>query len=174
MGRASEYRKRAQSALADVTVPSGAVFKMRAFDPADWMGAEYTPDHILQAFLDLQAEAGTLAESAQNDPGVLRKFGPVMNHIIAYCAVDPVVKIEEAEAGEDDLWVKHISYEDRYHLFLYLTKQLPDAAVATRQGSVTVDAVTRFREGESGQEPTESGANGAGVQSATVTIAGRP
>lgn len=174
MGRAAEIRKRAQNALADVTVPSGDVYTLRPFDPADWMGSEYTPEHILQAFLDLQAEGGTIAESARTDSSVLRKFGPVMNHMIAYCAVDPAVKIEEAEAGEDDLWVKHIGYEDRHHLFLYLTKQLPDAVVATRQGSVTVDAVTRFREGESGQEPTELGANGAGVQSATITIAGRP
>lgn len=166
MGRASEYRKRAASALSDVTVPSGAVFTVRQFDPEAWMVTGYAPEHIVCIFLELEKKG----EASVEEPENLAKFGEMMRHIIARCSVDPVVKVEEA--GEDELAVTEIDYPDLKHLFLYLTKQLPEAAVATSQGSVTVDAVTQFREGEPGSEAAQPGSNGGGVLGTTIAVTG--
>lgn len=130
----------------------------------------HVPEHIVKTFLSLEERGESSVTTMLEDPDGLGQFDAVMRHVVCHCSHDPVIRAEYP--GEDELSVEEIDYADRKHLFLYLTKQLPDAAVATDQGSVTVDAVTRFRAGAEGQAIALDSGDGADVQSAAVKAVG--
>lgn len=158
MSRASEYRAKARAEVFDVVVPSGATFTLRPFDPEAWMMTGYVPEHIVRTFLELEQKGGAAVHEMLDDVGALQKFSEVMNSIICYSSIDPPIHTEAID--EDSLGVNQILYQDRKHLFLALTKQLPEAEVATIQGSVTVSAVTNFRDSAAGQTFVSAGGDG--------------
>lgn len=147
MGRANAYREKVKESLTEVTVPSGAVFTVRDFNPEGWLMTGCAPESIVQTFLEVQKKGGELGtQELLEDPGTLPRLGDLMRHAVAYCSVDPVIKI--AGAKEDELAGDEILFGDLQHLWMHLTKQLPSSTVQTETEEVSAEAVHTFRKGE--------------------------
>jgi hypothetical protein len=146
MGRANAYREKVRESLTEVTVPSGAVFTVRDFNPEGWLMTGCAPESIVQTFLEVQKKGELGMEQMLTEPGTFPRLGELMKHAIAYCAVDPVVKI--AGATEDELAADEMLFGDIQHLWMHITKQLPTSTVRTETEEVSAEAVHTFRQGE--------------------------
>lgn len=170
MGRAKAYRQKVQESLTEVTVPSGAVFLVREYNPEGWLMSGDVPQPIVQTYLEVQKRGELGMAEMLEEPGTFKKLGDLMRFSVCYCSVDPVVRIDPK--NEDELGASDILFGDLQYLWLYLTKQLPDSTVRTTTGEVSAEAVHNFREGRRGEEAAINGGDGSEVRDAAELFAG--
>lgn len=170
MSRAKAYRQKVQESLTEVTVPSGAVFLVREYNPEGWLMSGDVPQPIVQTYLDVQKRGEVGMAEMLEEPGTFKKLGDLMRFAVCYCSVDPIVKIDPK--GEDELAASDILFGDLQYLWLYLTKQLPDSTVRTETGGVSAEAVHTFREGGRGETAPGDSGGGSEVRDAAELFAG--
>ena len=162
----AEYRAKRQAAelTAEITLPSGAVFRLRR-PPLDlWIAAGKIPQSFLRAML----EAGNGATSAQvrySTEETLDGYSFLVE-AITYSAVEPPISIDGA--GET-LALTDLDPEDFRFLIQWVQSGSPGVPVKTSNGGeVETDRLTRFRQKRPGGA-ADAGADGGEVRGETLS-----
>lgn len=158
--KASEYRKKKQKAelTGEITLPSGAVFKMRR-PPLDvWIAAGRVPQSFLRAML--QAQEGGAAAGVNLTPDETIDGLAFVTEAVIYACVEPRVAL--GSTAPDVLDLSELDPEDFQFLTTWIQEGCPGVPVRTKQGAeVQVQNLQRFRQkrpgGGSAGDSTDSG-----------------
>jgi len=146
---AKEYRQRRQTAeaIGEITLPSGAVFRMRR-PPLDvWMAAGRIPQSFLRAMLEAQ----------QGAPGAAVQFSTeetlegltFLTEAVIYAAVEPRLAIQSDDP--DVLLLADLDPEDFRFLTQWIQAGSPGVPVRTTTGGeVQPEKLARFRQKRAG------------------------
>jgi hypothetical protein len=146
--KANQYRKQIQKAelTGDITLPSGAIFKMRRPPLHVWMAAGRMPQHFLRAMLE-QQNASPGSAVAMTADETLEGLQFISDCIIHAC-VEPRVAI--TPEFEDVLALSEIDPDDFQFLTQWVQSNAPGVPVATRGGEVETARLDRFRQKRAG------------------------
>lgn len=172
MSKAKAYKSRLSSPLtADVALPSGAVFTLRRPPLDQWLLWGRVPDFLLSVAPAMETLKEQQPNAAQEDLEFQHNVN-MAKALILYAVVDPSLKIG-AKADEDALDPAEIDSEDMTFLFDYVCRQgCPDVPVKTKEGQVSVDALTTFRQKRPGGESVRAGAGGGDDSASALGAAG--
>lgn len=158
-----QFNKAKERAARDVTLPNGAVFKLRMIDPQMALLKGYAlPQQLalkVQALIEADAERLALDVEAKPEwthkitPDEAQQFldyeeavikdGLIWPRLVG-TVTDPDNEISMAELGDDP---------EMYHfIFRYCTGQVESAVIATEQGGATIKEVAGFRDSAGGDE----------------------
>jgi len=142
--KASEYRKKKQKAelTGEITLPSGAVFKMRR-PPLDvWIAAGRVPQSFLRAML--QAQEGGAAADVNLTPDETIDGLAFVTEAVIYACVEPRVALNPD--SDDVLDLAEIDSEDFQFLTQWILQGSPGVPVKTKTGEAQVENLQRFRQ----------------------------
>jgi hypothetical protein len=167
--KAHEYRKKRQEeeATADVTLPSGAVFKMRRPPLEVWAATGRIPQSFLRAMLDAQ-EAGSASNINLTTEETLDGFSFVAEAIV-YACVEPRVGVKPN--NEDILDLAELDPADFAFLTRWVQSNAPDVPVRTAGGELELNKLQRFRQKQPGGGNAGLGADGEAILDAAELAA---
>jgi len=169
--KASEYRKnvRGREQTAQLTLPSGAVFKVRRPPLQVWIAAGKVPQSFLRAIIEAQ-DAGPNADlnfTADETAGALE----FVRTAILYAVVEP--KLVVGASKSDELDPSELDPEDFAFLTDWIMKGSPGVPVQTKSGGeVQVESLRRFRQKRPGGGAAGNRTDSDEVQSETERFTG--
>jgi hypothetical protein len=143
--KAADYRRSRQEAepTGDVTLPSGAVFKMRRVPLDLWMAAGLIPQSFLRAMLEAQ-QGGPAAKVAFSTEETLDGM-EFLTRAVIYAALEP--KLALTPATDEELALADLAPEDFQFLIQWVQNGCPGVPVRTLPGKeVELDRLARFRQ----------------------------
>lgn len=162
--KASEYRKRRPTVemTGDITLPSGAVFKMRR-PPFDiWMAAGKIPQAFLRAMLEAQ-QGGNNAVASFTTTETLEGL-TFLTEAVIYASVEPKLAIESDDP--DVLLLSDLDGDDFKFLTSWIQSGSPGVPVRTLSGGeVQPEKLTRFRQKRPGGSVASNSDHGNEVRS---------
>lgn len=167
--KASEYRKKKQKAelTGEITLPSGAVFKMRR-PPLDvWIAAGRVPQSFLRAML--QAQDGAAADVNLTPDETIDGLAFVTEAVI-YACVEPRVGLNPD--SDDVLDLAEIDSEDFQFLTQWILQGSPGVPVKTKTGEAQVENLQRFRQKRPGGGTAGDSVDGGEVREEAERFAG--
>lgn len=148
MNRAEEYRKRKERTpdlTAEITLPSGAVFKCRRPPLEVWIAAGRVPQSFL---LKMQkAEKGDGGAVVLTDEETVSTINFV-RQALTYAVVEPRLVVDAT--GNDDLDPADLDIEDFHFLTSWILSGCPGVPVKTKEGETSIDNLARFRQKRTG------------------------
>jgi len=163
--KASEYRKRRQAveAIGEITLPSGAVFKMRR-PPLDlWMAAGRIPQSFLRAMLE--AQQGGVGASVQFSTEETLEGMAFLTEAVIYAAVEPKLALQSDDP--EVLLLSDLDPEDFRFLTGWIQAGSPGVPVKTQTGGeVQPEKLARFRQKRPGGGTISPGPDGGEVRDA--------
>lgn len=161
--KASEYRQKRQAAevTGDVTLPSGAVFKMRR-PPLDlWMAAGRIPQSFLRAMLE--AQQGGAGASVQFSVEETLDGMAFLTEAVIYAAVEPRLALESDDP--EVLLLADLDGEDFRFLTSWIQAGSPGVPVKTSTGGeVQLEKLARFRQKRPGGGLADASPDGGEVR----------
>lgn len=161
--KASEYRKRRQAveAIGEITLPSGAVFKMRR-PPLDlWMAAGRIPQSFLRAMLEAQ-QGGVNAQVQFSTEETLEGMA-FLTEAVIYAAVEPQLALQSDDP--EVLLLSDLDPEDFRFLTSWIQAGSPGVpAKTTTGGEVQPEKLARFRQKRPGGGTAGSSPDGQQVR----------
>ncbi len=142
--KASDYRQQRQAVelTGEVTLPSGAVFKMRR-PPLDvWMAAGRIPQSFLRAMLEAQQGGG--GANVQFSTEETLDGLAFLAEAVVYSCVEPRVTMQSDDP--DVLSLSELDAEDFRFLTGWVQAGSPGVPVKTKTGEVQPEKLTRFRQ----------------------------
>jgi hypothetical protein len=146
--KANQYRKQVQKAelTGNITLPSGAIFKMRR-PPLDvWMASGRIPQSFLRAMLEAQqggAQAATQFSTEETLEGLT-----FLTEAVIYAAVEPRLAMQSDD--EEVLALSDLDPEDFRFLTSWIQAGSPGVPVKTSTGEVQPEKLARFRQKRAG------------------------
>src|SRR5262249_7719723 len=171
MGRASDYRKRRQSAAepaAEITLPSGAMFICRRPPLQVWITAGKIPQSFLHQYLG--REGGEGAPELTDEQTVQAIV--FVRECLIYAVVEPrliLPKLEydfsgRPELGENELWADELAPEDFEFLTQWIMAGCTGVPVRTKGGEASIESLSKFRQKRPGGRPFSLEPDGEQVQ----------
>lgn len=164
--KASEYRHRQQAAAVtgDITLPSGAVFKMRR-PPLDvWMASGRIPQSFLRAMLEVQQ--GTGGANAQFSVEETLDGMTFLTEAVIYAAVEPRLAMQSDDS--EVLLLADLDPEDFRFLTSWIQAGSPGVPVRTTTGQeVQPEKLARFRQKRPGGGAANARPDGDEVRDTT-------
>jgi hypothetical protein len=150
---AQEYRQlkaqKPKGDAIDVTLPSGAVFKLRKVSMVPYALSANMPRVLQQKAAEswkaegLMESDGPLAQKLQAENVEDNKQALILvSKVIQDACVSPRI---EVGGGVDALDPSELEEPDVWHIFKWATNQLPGSVVETAGGPVEHDALAKFR-----------------------------
>jgi hypothetical protein len=150
---AQEYRQlkaqKPKGDAIDVTLPSGAVFKLRKVSMVPYALSANMPRVLQQKAAEswkaegLMESDGPLAQKLQAENVEDNKQALILvSKVIQDACVSPRI---EVGGGVDALDPSELEEPDVWHIFKWATGQLPGSVVETAGGPVEHDALAKFR-----------------------------
>jgi hypothetical protein len=169
---AQEYRQlkaqKPKGDAIDVTLPSGAVFKLRKVSMVPYALSANMPRVLQQKAAEswkaegLMESDGPLAQKLQAENVEDNKQALILvSKVIQDACVSPRI---EVGGGVDALDPSELEEPDVWHIFKWATNQLPGSVVETAGGPVEHDALAKFRKQPARKSRVR--ANGDAVSSA--------
>ena len=161
--KASEYRQKRQAveAIGDITLPSGAVFKMRR-PPLDlWMAAGRIPQSFLRAMLEAQ-QGGTGANVQFSTEETLEGMS-FLTEAVIYASIEPKLALQSDDP--EVLLLADLDPEDFRFLTGWIQAGSPGVPVKTTTGQeVQPEKLARFRQKRPGGGAATVGSDGEQVR----------
>ena len=161
--KASEYRQRRQAveAVGEITLPSGAVFRMRR-PPLDlWMAAGRIPQSFLRAMLE--AQQGGAGASVQFSTEETLEGMAFLTEAVIYAAVEPKLALQSDDP--EVLLLADLDPEDFRFLTGWIQAGSPGVPVKTTTGGeVQPEKLARFRQKRPGGGTVGTGSDGQQVR----------
>lgn|SRR5262245_11340489 len=150
MSKASDYRKRRQSAAeptAEITLPSGAVFICRRPPLEVWIAAGRIPQSFLHQHLGKTPGEG--AEQISGEDTVASII--FIRDAMTYAVVEP--RLVPGTTNDDELDPADLAPEDFEFLTHWIMAGSAGVPVRTKGGEASVESLSRFRQKQPGGGP---------------------
>lgn len=166
--KASEYRKRKaeREPIADLTLPSGAIFKVRRPPLQVWITSGKVPQSFVRSMLNANLN-GITAEALDPEETVSGLI--FLRDAILYAVVEP--RLIPGGTGENELDPAELDPEDFEFLQRWILRGSPGVPVLTKEGETTIESLNRFRPKRTGGRPFSPSTDSDEVQPKTEPVA---
>src|SRR5262245_45228637 len=149
MGKASDYRKRRESAAeptAEIALPSGATFICRRPPLEVWIAAGKIPQSFLHQYLGKEGGDNAEITGEQTVEAII-----FLRECLLYAVVEP--RLVVGATGDDELDPSELAPEDFEFLTQWIMAGCAGIPVRTKGGEASIESLSKFRQKRPGGRP---------------------